>query len=430
MPIVGTATLTERSAPYHLELELARGKLNDVRNQVAEWNQLGLATTPELDLTLKKAGREFVQAAGALESSDLRGLHSARCLAESWRAGELLIETYTSQILDNRMAAASRLPTLFGCMLDSQARALPPNLARHRIFNQAVLNYSWRHAAPSEGQYRWDVLDAQLAQARTQGWPVEVGPLVDLRKGALPDWIWLWEGDADTIGGLIADFVRQAIARYRGKVPVWHIVHRVGCGEVLGLSEEDQIRIAARALQVARQVDPAAQLTIGVDRPWAEWMGSSLFQLGPLHVCDYLLRADVGLSAVAIELAPGYSQPGSHLRDLFELSRLLDLYSLLNVPLHVWMTLPSSSAPDPKADPSIRVETWQWPSALQEGPQSELAARWLALTVAKPFVRSIAWMQADDSSPHLYPHGGLLRADGRPKPLVAWLERLRADFLG
>ena len=48
-PIVGTATLAERPAPYVLAVELARGKLNDVRNQLADWTQMGLRSTPELE---------------------------------------------------------------------------------------------------------------------------------------------------------------------------------------------------------------------------------------------------------------------------------------------------------------------------------------------------------------------------------------------
>ena len=100
--------------------------------------------------------------------------------------------------------------------------------------------------------------------------------------------------------------MRQAVQRYRGKIPLWHVVHRPASQEILGLSEEEQIRITARAIQAARQADPAAQLSIGIDRPWAEWMSSSHFQLGPLHLCDYLLRSDLGISSIAIEVAPGY----------------------------------------------------------------------------------------------------------------------------
>src|SRR4051794_28772344 len=42
VPVVGTATLGERAEPYDLAVELARGRLNDVRNQLSDWRQMGL----------------------------------------------------------------------------------------------------------------------------------------------------------------------------------------------------------------------------------------------------------------------------------------------------------------------------------------------------------------------------------------------------
>lgn len=55
MPIVGTATLAERIAPYMLAVELARGKLNDIRNQLSDWLQMGLRSTPDLEQALGEA---------------------------------------------------------------------------------------------------------------------------------------------------------------------------------------------------------------------------------------------------------------------------------------------------------------------------------------------------------------------------------------
>jgi hypothetical protein len=297
------------------------------------------------------------------------------------------------------------------------------------MFNAARLGVSWKSLAPSEGLYRWEELDAQIAWARKQQVPFHLGPLLEFRASTLPDWIWLWEGDFDTILGLVVDFVRQAVARYKGKVPVWHLVHRPACVEFLGLSEEEQLRIAARAVQVARQADPAGQFTIGVERPWAEWMGSSHFQLGPLHLADYLVRADIGLSGIVLEISPGYSNPGSHLRDLLEFSRLLDLYALLNLPLHIVMSVPSSASPDPNSDPSVRVELPQWPGMPDESTQAGWSAHWIALAVAKPYVRSVTWSQTRDAVPHLYPNAGLYRPDGMPKPLVSWLKTFRREIL-
>ena len=429
MPIVGTATLAERAAPYTLAVELARGKLNDIRNQLSDWVQMGLRSTPELEEALTQAQHSFVKCATSTDQPDACNNAARLSLQSSSRAGDLLVEAYTAQILQSRLASTSRLSTHVGCVLDCPPQKLPASIDWSSAFNTCHLGVSWKQIAPSEGQYRWDLLDAQLAWCRSKGLAFEVGPLIEFLPGALPDWVWLWEGDCETISGLAADFVRQVVQRYRGKVPLWHVVHRPGSSEILGLTEEEQIRITARAVQVAHQTDPSAQLTIGIDRPWAEWMGTSHFQLGPLHLCDYLLRADLGLSGVAIEIAPGYSAPGSHMRDLFELSKLLDLYSLLNVPLHVWMVLPSTDGPDPNADPRMRVESAQWPVPLDESLQAAWGAKWAALAVAKPFVRTLSWLQASDAFPHLYPHGGLLRPDQTTKPLYSWLQVLRKETL-
>jgi hypothetical protein len=198
---------------------------------------------------------------------------------------------------------------------------------------------------------------------------------------------------------------------------------------VLGLNQEDQIRLTARVIQAARQIDPATPMVVDFDRPWAEWLGQSPFQLGPLHLADTLARAELGLSGVGIEVAPGYGAPGSHLRDLFDFSRLLDLYAFLQLPLYVTIAAPSAAGPDPKADRAVSVEAGQWPTVPSEETQRQLLSTWVALAVAKPFVRSVCWKQASDAFPHVYPHAGLFRPDGGAKKAFGWLRDFRREFL-
>ncbi len=428
-PIVGTATLAERTSPYSLALELARGKLNDIRNQMADWVQMGLRVSPELMEVMTEARQAFIQAAISGDDAERCLTASQASLEASSRAGDILTEAYLSQILQNRLASTGKLTTRLGCMLPIEPEKNPAAAQWGSAFNATQIGVSWKQVAPSEGKYRWDLLDAQIAFCRRNKLAVEAGPLIEFRPSALPDWIWLWERDQETISGFATDFVRQAVSRYRGKVPLWHVVGRPASQEILGLTEEEQIRITARAIQAARQADSAAQLSVCIDRPWAEWMSSSHFQLGPLHLCDYLLRSDLGIFSIGIEIAPGFTNPGSHLRDLFEFSRLLDLYSLLNVPLHVSMAIPSASTPDPLADATIQVDVAQWPIPPDEATQANWAARWLALAMAKPFVRAVTWHHACDQLPHVYPHAGLFRLDGTPKPVFPWLQTLRQDVI-
>src|SRR5262245_26490923 len=48
--LMGTsATLMERQQPYHFQIELARGKINQLRCQASDWELGGLQISPDLD---------------------------------------------------------------------------------------------------------------------------------------------------------------------------------------------------------------------------------------------------------------------------------------------------------------------------------------------------------------------------------------------
>jgi hypothetical protein len=428
-PVIATATLVERNEPYDLAVELARGRLNDVRNQLADWSLMGLVVPPALERYLSESQKAFARAATSREQPAEAAEAAQHSLVAACHAARLLVDSYTEQVLEKRRENGAKLPTFLSCSLEGEPKRaawLAPLLDG---VNAARIRCNWAKLAPTEGRFRWEEPDGQLAWCRAAKLTPTAGPLLDLRPAALPDWLWLWEGDFEQIQTMAIDLVRQTLSRYRGRIAVWHLVQRPGSGEILGLSEEEQIRLTAKLIQVARQADSNAQLVVDFDRPWAEWMGMGTFQLGPLHLADSLARADLGLAGVGLEIAPGYSPPGSHARDLFDFSRLLDLYALINLPLHVSLVLPSGSGTDAQADPAVQVEASQWPTRPDESAQREWAARWLALAIAKPYVRSVNWSQLTDATPHLYPHGGLFRADQTPKPVLSWLKEFRSENL-
>src|SRR5262245_22092132 len=57
-----TATLMERQLPYHFQLEMARGKVNQVRCQAEDWRAGGLAWSPALEESIRDASVGFGQA--------------------------------------------------------------------------------------------------------------------------------------------------------------------------------------------------------------------------------------------------------------------------------------------------------------------------------------------------------------------------------
>src|SRR5262245_60529776 len=117
-PIVGTATLAERPDPYVLAVELARGKLNDVRNQLADWTQMGLRSSAELERALAAAQRAFIHAAVSTDQSDKCLAAAQTSLRSASEAGDLLIDAYTAQVFESRLSTTSKLATSLSCALD------------------------------------------------------------------------------------------------------------------------------------------------------------------------------------------------------------------------------------------------------------------------------------------------------------------------
>ena len=151
-PVVGTATLPERPTPYVLSLELARGKLNDVRNQMADWTQMGLRTTPELGEVLASAHRAFVRAAMRTDDPAACLEASQESLEASSNAGDILTDSYMAQVLHNRTASTGKLTTQFGCVLNGDPEKTPGSAQWPSAMNAAQISVSWRRPRSLGGE--------------------------------------------------------------------------------------------------------------------------------------------------------------------------------------------------------------------------------------------------------------------------------------
>src|SRR5262249_25479931 len=265
-----------------------------------------------------------------------------------YQAADALTAAYVEQLLATRLQREGRLTTLLGCRLP----VLPPEGGRDAVraaCNAAVLPLTWRQIEPIESQYHWDEADAALDWALAQGLAVSAGPLIDFSQGGLPDWLTLWENDLPSLASFLCDYVETAVARYRNRVRRWQLTAAANCAGVLSLGEDDLLRLTARLAEAAWSIDPELELVIGLAQPWGEYMADEEHTYSPFVFADTLLRAGLRLAAIDLELFPGVAGRGSFCRDPLEASRLLDLYSVLGVPLQVTCGYPSAAGPDPQA---------------------------------------------------------------------------------
>jgi hypothetical protein len=428
-PMVSTASLVERAEPYLLTLELARGKIAQLRDQISAWEVAGMTVPAVFHEPFKEAHRLFRRAAGVQDQPAEAGSLASESLRWAFEAGDVAVKTYAAQRMAARRKRSPQPPAALGCSLGQQAPANGLDLLFLETFSAAAVPVEWRHVEPSAGQRHWETSDEQVEWCLANRLLVCGGPLLNFAPDGLPAWLGSWAKNASNLQSLICDYVETAVARYAGRIRKWEVCACGNTGGALGLSEEERLSLVARALDVVRQVDDEIQVLVQIDQPWGEYQSRGLHRLSPFQFVDALLRSGIGLSAVNLEVAVGFRPRGSAPRDLLDLSRMLDSWTALGIPLNVTLACPSASeSADPNAAAGIQAESDGWKEEWGEAAQADWIDAVLSVLMAKQAVVGIFWTHFFDGGPHEYPHAGLIRPDGTPKPAFERLTAQRRAF--
>jgi hypothetical protein len=425
--ITPTTTLMFRDRPYHLAAELARGKINQVRNQYADWLGGGLMQSEDVEFHLGRATRAFSAALleGGTPDGDLRANDA---LAAAFEAADSVMQRYQEQVFRLRHQRQLKLDTALGCRI-----AAPPARGLDDVFrlsfNTACVPLTWRMMEPTESDYKWAEADAAIAWALDRNLRVFAGPLIDFSEAGLPDYVRRLGSDPVTLKSLMCDYVETVANRYRGKVSRWLITTGASGSTGIGLSEEDLIRLTAMAADAAWQIDSNLQLAFGISQPWGDYLAGGGHEYSPFVYADTLLRAGLPFCGIDLEWFFGTSPRGTYCRDVLEASRLLDLFGLLGVQVQVSMSYPSSVQSAAKAHAAeIVADAGVWRD-FTPLVQADWAEEFASLAVCKSFVSGVTWEHLSDADPHRFPNAGLVDALGAIKPAFDRLRSLREAHL-
>jgi hypothetical protein len=427
-PTLSTASLMERMRPYVLAVELARGTLNRLRNHTAAWQSLGMAIPTELAVETGFAQEAFFRAASQQQDIAESSSAAQESLRHALNAIELLCASYAAQALDARHHQTPRLTTLFGARLDHELLDNSPAKSILPAFNAVQTSVAWAKTEPEDGRWDWRIPDAQIQWSMAQGYRVVAGPIFEPSLAALPQWLYLWENDLDRLLSFVTRQVEQVVSRYTGHVHLWHVAARVNTAEPLPIDDDAKVRLMISAVETVRRLDQRTPMVVSFDQPWCERLIRSEPELSALHFADALIRADLGVAGLALEINLGYSSEGTLPRDLIAVNQQIDRWSMFGLPLIVMLTAPSAASADPIA--LAKCKCLGGRSGVPDaGSQVEIAQRLVPLLLAKQSVQGVFWNQLQDARPHDFPHGGLIDAAGNIKPVVGALAAIRQQHL-
>jgi len=418
--MLSTGSLIEQTEPYYLPLELARGTLARLRNQLSDWEVLGLIVPEEVKSRLALAVEHFSWASVERASPEASSANVDQALRLALEAGDLLAAAYCEQAIAVRRRNHSAPFILAADLGDSvlEGRSAHFFLA---AFNAAVVSLCWRETESTEGNFTWKLNDRQIEWSRSQGLKVMAGPLLLLDQRDLPDWLYLFEGDFESILDSTAAFVQSAVRRYKGRVDYWICAGRMNAAELLSLNEEQRLRLTAQTIEAAHAIDPHTPLLLSVDRPCGEYLRDGHAELTPVQFADVLASSGLPLGGVIVELNLAYYPGGTLLREVIALNRQLDAWATLGLPVWLSICIPSGIQPCPLTRRKSAVLDDRWTPLRQR----TWAERLISLALAKNYVQGVIWNQLSDGRPHDFPNGGLLDSADQPKPVLSALAGLR-----
>ncbi|HEY2783490.1 MAG TPA: endo-1,4-beta-xylanase [Fimbriiglobus sp.] len=410
--VTTTATLRGRSEPYHLTVEMARGKINQVRNQTTEWIDIGLQPGPgfieKLNLVTKRFGPAAVN--GGEPDADET---ATAVLVEAYNLADRLVRTYTEQVFTTRHQQMPRLDTSLGCKL-----SVVPDAAGAEVFlaafNAATLVPVWKSVEPSQAQFEWSRFDELMNWAGAAGLRVTVGPILDLNPHSLPEWVNEWAGDLPSLAAFFCDYVESFISRFRGKAGRWLVFTGFNHAEVLGLTEDERLRLAARVIDAARQADPEGDVIIGITDPWGEYKTNPAISYSPLVFADTLLRTGLRLAALDLDLRTNAVEAR---RDLLDVARLIESFSVLGIPLQVNVSFPIGAVTSLGDSPADETDTSLALQSINLTAIGKLHGL-LSLAVGLPQIRNVTWDQWADDAPWGSPGCGM-EIDGQARSIAA-----------
>src|SRR5690242_19539270 len=160
--LINTATLVERDRPYQLEVELARGMLNNLRNQIAQWEALGLVVTKGLSDGVLESTVEFSRAATTQDDPATAADWARRSLNTTITTMGRLTEEYVRQAIAMLRAQPRPFASWFGVNLGGVAPKQSVGRQLVNTINMASLPLTWRSIESTEGRRNWTDADAQV----------------------------------------------------------------------------------------------------------------------------------------------------------------------------------------------------------------------------------------------------------------------------
>ena len=410
-----TTRLPARSRPYLLNLELARHRLMRISVKREEWGLFDYPGMDGIDARIRDAQQHFITALQQIDEPQQAADAADAALSEAMHASEQMCLFHAEAFLSRRRQNQGFARDCVGCGVPLEAR--PGPLLRKPLTEVADfvrVPFTWRQIQPEERGSDFSAVDAWLEAASKARLHVRGGPLLNFTVRSVPDWMYLFENDYDSILQFAREHVRRCVQRYKKHITSWIVASGLNADSVFALSFEQLMELTRAVVGEARKIAPRSQIVLDLTQPWGESYARSPHSVPPLLYAEMAVQAGIPFDALGLQFVFGNDADGYRQRDLFQVATLIDRFAQLSKPIQITAV----------AVPSRDGAGGQWHGPWDPQLQAEWYTQLTRLALSRPYVESVTLAVAADGCDDALPHCGIVAADGEPKPACEALASL------
>ncbi len=419
--MLDSVRLPERNQPYVLNVELARNRMMRLLQKREDW---GLFDIPEAQLVNQKFNEArdlLIEAMENLEHPAIAARFADRCLAIAVPMSEQTAAVHAELLLHRRISTRAFQKNVFGATASPERSDEGYRRKLSAAGEFIYLPMTWKFMEPQQQSFNAAPMDNWVEYLRRNKLPIVAGPLVHFSELAIPDWLYIWEHDYETVRGLLYEHIDRVVQRYGPCVAVWNVVSGLHVNSHFSFTFDQIMDLTRMAVGLVKKIIPNARTMLEITQPWGEYYATNQRSIPPMIYAEMAVQSGIPFDIFGVQLCFGSPRAGCWQRDLFQISSMLDRFAVLGKPVVV----SAMSVPSVQTEKNIVAGVWR--KAWNDQLQSKWTEALVNILLSKPFVEAVTWGDIIDADGAANLGCGLLNADLSPKAAMqTWVAMRRA----
>jgi hypothetical protein len=422
--LLPTTCLPERERPYNLNLEIARAKFMQIINKREDWSLFD--GMDDLQDTAKQAQEMFTRAIQNNSDPEAASQFADESLKMAIILAEKLAIKQAESFFNTRIQNNGFGKGCFGCSVNHTQINNPEyvnNLLE--VFGSVTIPINWAHIEPQRGSYDFSMVDSCINALAKKKLVIGAGPLLRFSKDYLPKWLIGSKMGFEKIRETSYQFVLRMVARYSGIIHRWVVLSGLNLFNNFGFTFE-QILGMTRAVNMAvKAASNRAQRIVEISNLWGEYFAIVPNTIPPLAYMDMIVQSGINFDAFGLAVRFGKNFAGMHVRDMMQISAVLDYFGPIGKPLYITgVEVPSR---DGEGLCSSKV-AGTWHQEWDQLKQAEWIEQFYKIALSKPYVDSVTYSVLSDTKGSIVANSGLLTEGFEPKKSFQTIKKLHDEI--